>query len=227
MIIDVVTLFPEMFEAICAGGVVARAIEQGRVTMNCWDLREYGEGPYRRCDDRPYGGGPGMVMMAEPLTRCVEEIKAQANGKVRVIALSPDGQLLKQRFLRESAQGRQHFVLICGRYEGFDQRFIELIVDECWSIGDYVLSGGELAAMVVIDGLSRLIPGVLGDDQSAVQESFTESVLDCPHYTRPEDFRGLRVPNVLLSGNHAEISRWRAEQAHERTQLKRPDILED
>lgn len=226
MIFDLVTIFPEMFDAL-QHGVLGRAIEQGHVQVNIWNLRDYTDDPYRRVDDRPFGGGPGMVMKVEPLMRCVEAIQNQANGPVKLIALTPDGQPLKQAKLRESVGPDAHFALICGRYEGFDQRFIDLKIDECWSIGDYVLSGGELPAMVIIDGMTRLLPGVLGDALSAEQDSFSEDLLDCPHYTRPEVFEGVAVDPVLLSGDHAAIARFRAEQSLRRTYERRPDLIDE
>lgn len=229
MKIAIVSLFPEMFSAITDYGVTSRAVNQGLVEMHYWNPRAYTADKHQTVDDRPYGGGPGMVMMIQPLRDAIAEAKAWASGesgsKVRVIYLSPQGRPLDQAGVTELA-GCENLVLVAGRYEGIDERLIELEVDEEWSIGDYVLSGGELAAMVLVDAVTRLIPGALGHAQSAEQDSFTEGLLDCPHYTRPEQYEGQGVPEVLLSGNHDKIRRWRLKQALGRTWLRRPDLLE-
>lgn len=224
MRIDVVTLFPEMFEAVSAYGVTGRAVERGIVELGLWNPRDYTHDRHRTVDDRPYGGGPGMLMKVQPLRDAIQDARKVSERKSHVVYLSPQGQPLDQAGVQELA-GHEHLVLIAGRYEGVDERLIETEVDEEWSIGDYVLSGGELAAMVVIDAITRLLPGALGHEDSAQQDSFSEGVLDCPHYTRPEVFEGMPVPAVLLSGDHAAIARWREKQALGRTWLRRPELL--
>lgn len=222
---DVVTLFPPMLQALSDYGVTGRALERGIAELGVWNPRDYTHDRHRTVDDRPYGGGPGMLMKVQPLRDAIHEARAAHPGKSHVIYLSPQGRPLDQAGVRELAQ-KQHLVLIAGRYEGVDERLIETEVDEEWSIGDYVLSGGELAAMVVIDAVTRLLPGALGHEDSAGQDSFSEGLLDCPHYTRPEQFEQMPVPKVLLSGDHAAIARWRRKQALGRTWLKRPELLE-
>jgi len=222
---DVVTLFPPMFQALSDYGVTGRALERGIAELALWNPRDYTHDRHRTVDDRPYGGGPGMLMKVQPLRDAIHEARAAHPGKSHVIYLSPQGRPLDQAGVRELAQ-QQHLVLIAGRYEGVDERLIETEVDEEWSIGDYVLSGGELAAMVVIDAVTRLLPGALGHEDSAEQDSFSDGLLDCPHYTRPEQFEQLPVPAVLLSGDHAAIARWRRKQALGRTWLRRPELLE-
>lgn len=224
MQIGVVTLFPAMFDAVADYGISARALDLGLIQLSCWDPRDYTSDRHRTVDDRPYGGGPGMVMKIEPLRDAIRAARAQL-PQARVLYLSPQGRPLDQRGVEELA-ARPQLILVAGRYEGVDERLIDTEVDEEWSIGDYVLSGGELAAMVLIDAVTRLQPGALNDAQSAQQDSFAEGLLDCPHYTRPEDYEGRRVPPVLLSGNHAAIRRWRAQQALGRTWLRRPELLE-
>lgn len=224
MRIDVVTLFPEMVETVGRFGVTGRAAQRGLMTLATWNPRDYTEDRHQTVDDRPYGGGPGMVMKVEPLRAAIRDAKAAGGRPARVIYLSPQGRRLDQAAARELARD-EHLVLVAGRYEGIDERIVELEVDEEWSIGDYVLSGGELAAMVLVDTVVRLIPGALGDDESAQQDSFMAGLLDHPHYTRPEVIEGKRVPAVLLGGNHAEIERWRRKQALGRTWLRRPDLL--
>jgi tRNA (guanine37-N1)-methyltransferase len=220
---DVITLFPEMFEAMRLG-VTGRAIERGQVELALWNPRDYAQDPHRTVDDRPYGGGPGMVMMVEPLREVIRDARAAAPGS-RVVYLSPQGRRLDQAAVRGMAAARG-LVLLAGRYEGIDERLIEAYVDEEWSIGDYVLSGGELPAMVLMDAVIRLLPGVLGHADSAQQDSYADGLLDCPHYTRPEEIEGRTVPAVLMSGNHELIRRWRLQQALGRTWLRRPDLLE-
>jgi tRNA (guanine37-N1)-methyltransferase len=221
---DCVTLFPEMFAAVTDWGVTRRALEEGLWSLGLWNPRDFTSDAYRTVDDRPYGGGPGMVMLAEPLERAIGAAKAAAEGDAKVIYLSPQGAPLDHA--RVAALAREpRLVLLCGRYEGIDERLLRSRVDEECSIGDYVLSGGELAAMVVIDAVVRQLPGALGNEQSAAQESFAGGLLDCPHYTRPETYRGEPVPSVLLSGHHAQIERWRLKQALGRTWLRRPDLL--
>ncbi len=226
MRIAVVTLFPEMFSAITDYGVSGRALKQGLFELRCWNPRQFTSDRHQTVDDRPYGGGPGMVMMAQPLRRAIQAAKAWVGPEVKVVYLSPQGRTLDQSNVSSFAQGgNSNLVLLCGRYEGVDERLIEIEVDEELSIGDYVLSGGELAAMVAIDAIIRLLPGALGHAQSAAQDSFAEGVLDCPHYTRPEMYEGREVPKVLLSGNHEQIRIWRLQQALGRTWQRRPDLL--
>ena len=219
---DVVTLLPEMFEAARLG-VTGRAFERGQAQLRLWNPRDYTHDVHRTVDDRPYGGGPGMVMKVEPLRAAILDAKRATPGS-RVAYLSPQGRRFDQQAAAELA-GRDGMILVAGRYEGIDERIIARCVDEEWSIGDYVLSGGELAAMVVMDAVIRLLPGVLGHEDSAAQDSYMAGLLDCPHYTRPEEIDGLRVPGVLLSGNHEEIRRWRLKQALGRTWERRPDLL--
>ena len=217
-----VTLFPEMFAAVTHSGISGRALEAGLWSLGLWNPRDFTKDDYRTIDDRPYGGGPGMVMLAEPLEKALDAVQEAGGGKV--IYLSPQGRKLDHAKVMELA-GRSAATLLCGRYEGVDERLIRRRVDEELSIGDYVLSGGELAAMTVIDAVVRQIPGALGDGQSAVQESFVEGLLDCPQYTRPEAYGGGKVPEILLSGHHENIRRWRLKQALGRTWLRRPDLL--
>ena len=225
---DVVTLFPEMFDAITSSGITQRARDRGLYQLVLWNPRDFSANAYRSVDDRPYGGGPGMVMTADPLARALRAAKQrQAScGLVDAVSvyLSPQGRPLTQSVL-EGLGRRQGLVMLAGRYEGVDERLLEREIDEEISIGDYVLSGGELPAMVLIDAMVRRIPGALNDADSAQQDSFVEGLLDCPHYTRPEVFGGVSVPSVLLSGNHAEIRRWRLKQALGRTWRRRPDLF--
>jgi len=222
---DCVTLFPEMFAAVTDWGVTRRALEQGLWSLALWNPRDFTSDAYRTVDDRPYGGGPGMVMLAEPLEKAIDAAKAAAEGEAKVVALSPQGSVLDAAKVAEVAGGKR-LVLLCGRYEGIDERLVRRCVDEEWSVGDYVISGGELAAMVVIDAVVRQLPGALGNEASAKEESFAAGLLDCPHYTRPETYRGEGVPQVLLSGHHAQIERWRLKQSLGRTWLRRPELLE-
>jgi tRNA (guanine37-N1)-methyltransferase len=224
--IDVITIFPELLEAFRTTGVLGSAVERGLLALTAHDLRRFTRDRHRTVDDIPYGGGPGMVMKPEPLVEAIEAL-AGAKGperKAHVVLMTPQGRPFTGRRARELAQEGQ-LVLVCGRYEGVDQRVIELAVDEEISIGDYVLSGGEVAAMAVIEAVSRFVPGVLGNPDSTASESFESDRLEGPHYTRPVEFRGLAVPEVLRSGNHAEIARWRLERALERTRSRRPDLL--
>lgn len=223
MHIGVITLFPEMFDAVIDCGITSRAVDSGLLQVECWNPRTFTSDRHQTVDDRPYGGGPGMVMKIEPLRAAITAARSEL-PQARVIYLSPQGRRLDQRGVEELAQ-REQLILIAGRYEGIDERVIETEVDEEWSIGDYVLSGGELAAMVLIDAVTRLLPGALGHEQSAQQDSFTEGLLDCPHYTRPEEYEGRRVPDVLTSGNHELIRRWRLKQSLGRTWLRRPELL--
>lgn len=226
MKLSIISLFPEMFSAISEYGVTGRALQKGLLSLDCINPRQFTEDRHQTVDDRPYGGGPGMVMMAEPLDKAIAAAKSQVGAEAKVIYMSPQGRQLDQAGLLELAQ-RPAMIVLAGRYEGVDERLIQRQVDEEWSIGDYVISGGELAAMVVIDGLARLIPGVLGHALSAEQDSFADGLLDCPHYTRPELYKGEAVPEVLLSGNHGAIERWRKQQALGRTWLRRPELLQD
>ncbi|RFF26396.1 MULTISPECIES: tRNA (guanosine(37)-N1)-methyltransferase TrmD [unclassified Wenzhouxiangella] len=221
--IDVITLFPDWIGSLKQLGLTGRAIADGTVELHCWNPRDYAEGVHRSVDDRPYGGGPGMVMRPEPLAKAIEAARGGDAG-ARVGCLSPQGRTLEQGIVQELA-ARERLILVCGRYEGIDERVMETLVDEEWSIGDFVLSGGEPAAAVMIDAVVRLLPGVLGHECSAEQDSFSDGLLDCPHYTRPESWRGHAVPEILLSGDHARIERWRRAQAIERTRRRRPDLL--
>jgi tRNA (guanine37-N1)-methyltransferase len=230
MKIAIVSLFPEMFQAVSDYGVTGRAVKQGLVELQVWNPRNFTHDRHETVDDRPYGGGPGMLMMIQPLRDAITEARQwaeQDGAKCQVIYLSPQGEPLQQALAEDLAQAEHNLVLIAGRYEGIDERLIELEVDAEISIGDYVLSGGELGAMVVMDAVIRLLPGALGHAQSAEQDSFTDGLLDCPHYTRPEVYEGRQVPPVLLSGNHEHIRRWRLQQALGRTWQRRPDLLQD
>lgn len=221
----IVTLFPEMFAAISQYGVSGRAVDKNVVQVDCVNPRDYAEDKHRTVDDRPYGGGPGMVMQVEPLSKALQAARDKA-GKCKVICMSPQGKPLNQALVKELA-GEPGLIIVAGRYEGIDERFVRDEIDEEISLGDYVLSGGELAAMVLIDALTRTLPGVLGHELSAQQDSFSQGLLDCPHYTRPEEYRGERVPAVLLSGNHQAIARWRMKQSLGRTWQRRPELLEN
>ena len=224
MRIDVVTLFPEEFEQMLGFGVTGRAIKSSLIDLSCWNPRDDAPDERGTVDDRPFGGGPGMVMKVEPLAKTLRRVKAAHAEKARVSFLSPQGRSLDQHAVRELAK-RKRLILLCGRYEGIDERLIEREVDEEFSIGDFVLSGGELAAAALIDATARMLPGVLGKDESAQQDSFMNGLLDCPHFTRPEVVDGEAVPEVLLGGNHAAIASWRLQQSLGRTWLRRPDLL--
>ena len=225
---DVVTLFPRMFDALTEAGVIGRARERRLYELVAWNPRDFAANAYRTVDDRPYGGGPGMVMMAEPLEKAISAARQRQRSsgitKPRVLHLTPQGTLLDEKVVTRLA-AEPGLVMLAGRYEGVDERVVSRVVDEEISIGDYVLSGGELAAMVLMDCIVRRLPGALGDAESAVQDSFVDGLLDHPHYTRPELYEGMTVPAVLLSGNHAEIARWRLQQALGRTWRRRPDLL--
>ena len=221
---DVLTLFPELFEPFLRNGVTRRAYENRQVDVRLWQLRDFAEDNYRRVDDRPYGGGPGMVMLVEPLERALAAVRAEQPERLPVIHFSPAGAPMTQARVRQLAEG-PGAVLLCGRYEGIDHRFIERHVDEEISLGDFVLSGGELPALALLDAVTRLQPGVLNDAASHQQDSFSDGLLDCPHYSRPETLGDATVPAVLLGGHHAEIARWRRERKLELTARRRPDML--
>lgn len=223
--IDVVTLFPELVRAVVGSGVTGRAADAGLLELVTWNPRDFAQDRHRTVDDRPYGGGPGMVMSYPPLRDAIRAARAAAPDGSRVAYLSPQGRRLDQAGVEELAS-RTGLILVAGRYEGIDERLVEAEIDEEWSLGDFVLSGGEIAAMAIVDAVTRLIPGALGDADSAEQDSFVDGLLDCPHYTRPEVADGRTVPAVLLSGDHAAIARWRRKQALGRTWQRRPDLLE-
>lgn len=220
----VISLFPEMFRALTEYGVSGRAVKQEKVSVRCWNPRDFTHDNYQTVDDRPYGGGPGMLMKIQPLRDAIHAAKTAAGEGAKVIYLSPQGRKLDQQGVLELAQ-HDKLILVAGRYEGIDERLIEREIDEEWSLGDFVLSGGELAAMTLMDAVIRLVPGVLGHEQSAQQDSFMDGLLDCPHYTRPEVYEGQAVPDVLLSGNHEKIRQWRLKQSLGRTWQRRPDLL--
>jgi tRNA (guanine37-N1)-methyltransferase len=224
---DVATLFPELFSPFLTHGVTRRAFESKQVDVQLWNPRDFAQGNYRRVDDRPFGGGPGMVMMAEPLARCIDAIRAQRGDQAPVVLFSPAGRHLSHAGV-ERWSSSSGAILVCGRYEGLDQRFIDQYVDVQLSLGDFVLSGGEIAALALLDAVARLQPGVLGDEDSHQLDSFNpalDGLLDCPHYTRPEEWRGTRAPAELLSGHHAQIERWRRERRLEVTARLRPELL--
>lgn len=225
MKIALVTLFPEMFEAVTGYGVTGRALSKGLVEVGFFNPRDYTTDRHHSVDDRPYGGGPGMVMTLEPLREAITRARDWIQGSCKVVYLSPQGQVLTHQAVVDFAGRRENLVLIAGRYEGIDERLLSLEVDEEWSIGDYVLSGGELPAMVLMDALLRQLPGVLGRQASAEEDSFVDGLLDCEHYTRPEVYKGMAVPEVLLSGNHERIRRWRLQRSLLRTQSRRPELL--
>jgi len=229
---DVITLLPELVKSVVQVGVTGRASDRGLIELHCWNPRDFTKDVHRTVDDRPYGGGPGMVMKADCLLETIRAVRAAAPKKTKLVYLSPQGEKLEQSMFREVTTNAtqdpkiESLILLCGRYEGIDERVIQLEVDEEWSLGDYVLSGGELGAMVVIDAITRLLPSVLGHDQSAEQDSFTEKLLDCGHYTRPELVKDLTVPKVLKSGDHKAIARWRRKQSLGRTYRRRSDLIE-
>ena len=222
--LDVITLFPEMFSPVLENGVIGRAVTDELLQFRSWNPRDFTDDKHRTVDDRPYGGGPGMVMMYEPVCAAINKAK-QAQPDTKVIYLSPQGRRLDQDGINTLSK-RSGMILVSGRYEGIDERIIDTEIDEEWSIGDYVLSGGELAAMVLIDSVCRTLPGVLGHEDSAIEDSFVDGLLDYPHYTRPEQVDGHSVPDVLLSGNHENIRRWRLKQALGKTWRSRPDLIE-
>ena len=223
---DVITLFPEMITNAASYGVTGRAMEREIVSLSTWNPRDFTQDKHKTVDDRPYGGGPGMVMKYQPLHDAVNQAKKTGNKDAKVVYLSPQGKPITQALLSEACNVSQ-LILVAGRYEGVDERFVNMDCDDEWSIGDYVISGGELAALIVIDAITRLLPGVLGHEESAQQDSHMHGLLDYAHYTRPEEIEGHSVPDVLLSGNHAEIGIWRMKQALGRTWQRRPDLLEN
>jgi len=230
MWIGVVSLFPEMFRAISENGVTGRAIKNNLLSIQSWNPRDFTTDKHRTVDDRPYGGGPGMLMMVQPLRDAINAAKQaarEAGHEAKVIYLSPQGRRLDHAGAQQLSSESQALILVAGRYEGIDERIIESLIDEEWSVGDYVLSGGELPAMILIDAVVRFVPGVLGHVLSAEQDSFADGLLDCPHYTRPEVLDGESVPSVLLSGDHEKIRLWRLKQSLQRTKQRRPDLLND
>ncbi|WP_158769363.1 tRNA (guanosine(37)-N1)-methyltransferase TrmD [Paraglaciecola sp. L1A13] len=222
----VVSLFPEMFQIFTEQGVTGRAVKNGKLKVDFFNPRDFTHDKHRTVDDRPYGGGPGMLMMVQPLLDAIRAAKQAAEKKTKVIYLSPQGKTLTQRGVKQLSEN-ESVILVAGRYEGIDERVIEAEIDEEWSVGDYILSGGELPAMVLMDAVARLVPGVLGHAQSAEQDSFSDGLLDCPHYTRPENLHGQSVPPVLLSGDHQKIKQWREKQSLGRTWQRRPELLND
>ncbi|MDQ3179788.1 MAG: tRNA (guanosine(37)-N1)-methyltransferase TrmD [Acidobacteriota bacterium] len=232
MKIDILTIFPEFFREVFDFGIIRRAKLAEIVEINIHDLRDFTDDKHRMVDDRPFGGGDGMVLKAQPIFAAIESLIETCERNdypdgTKVILLSPQGRVFKQAVAKEFADGANHIILICGRYEGVDERINEALVSEEISIGDYVLSGGEPAAVVIVDAIIRLLPNALGSETSAENDSFSDGLLDCPHYTRPAEFRGMRVPEVLLNGNHAEIEKWRKEKALEKTKLNREDLLKE
>lgn len=223
--VSVVTIMPEMFQAL-EQGITGRALKKGILNIDCYNPRDWGIGAYHQVDDKPFGGGPGMVMMYEPLHQAIKQAKSKMPATAKTVYLSPQGKQIEQCDIKTLALKSQPLILVAGRYEGIDERIIQQDIDEEWSIGNFVLSGGELAAMVVIDAVTRMLPGSLGDPGSALQDSFMDTVLDHPHYTRPAEIDGLKVPDVLMSGKHRDIARWRRQQALGQTWLKRSDLLE-
>lgn len=226
MWVGIISLFPEMFRAVTDFGVTGQAVKKGLLNVETWNPRDFTHDKHRTVDDRPYGGGPGMLMMVAPLRDAIHAAKHAAGDKAKVVYLSPQGRKLDQAGV-ESLASNDKLILICGRYEGVDERIIQTHVDEEWSVGDFVLSGGELPAMTLVDAVARFVPGVLGDMASAEEDSFANGLLDCPHYTRPDVLDGLVVPDVLKSGNHKDIRRWRLKQSLGRTWLRRPELLEN
>ncbi len=222
MVITILTLFPKIFESPLKESIIKRAKDKGLVTFHIIDIRDFAKDPHRTCDDTPYGGGPGMVMKIEPIYMAIEYVKKNI-GQARFILLTPQGRLLNWEICERLAKN-EHLCLVCGRYEGIDERILSFVDDEI-SIGDYILSGGEIPALVLIDAIVRLIPGVLGNDRSVIEETFKDCLLEYPQYTRPENFLGLQVPPVLLSGNHEEIRKWRRKESIRKTILKRPDLF--
>jgi tRNA (guanine37-N1)-methyltransferase len=225
---DVLTLFPGMFPGYLGQSLLGKSIEKGLVSVRLHDLREWSSDPHNRVDDRPFGGGPGMILMVDPVVRAAEAIQAMDPRPATVVMMTPGGRKMDQRLVEDFSSGGSRYLILCGRYEGFDQRVSDLLQPVEISIGDYILNGGEVAAMVMIDAMIRLVPGVLGDDQSNIEDSFSSGnrLLEFPQYTRPREYRGLGVPEILLGGNHPEIRRWRDEQSRKRTEQRRQDLLD-
>lgn len=226
MHIDILTLFPAMFEGVLNESILKKAREKGKYTCDLIDFREYTENKHNKVDDYPFGGGAGMVLAPQPIFDCIEAVKEKRNSKPRIVLMCPQGERYTQKKAEELAQ-EEHLIFLCGHYEGYDERIREHIATDEISIGDYVLTGGELGAMVVVDSVIRLLPDALGNASSAVEDSFSTGLLEHPHYTRPADYKGLKVPDVLLSGNHALIEEWRMRESLRRTLERRPDLLED
>ena len=224
--LGVITIFPEMFDCL-KYGVVGRAFDKNLAHLHIWNLREWAVSAHGHVDDRPYGGGPGMVMMYEPLHQAIQSARRLMPKKCKTIYLSPQGKSITQEMLSEFSDREQSFIFVAGRYEGIDERLFQHDIDEEWSLGDFVMSGGELAAMSFIDAMVRLVPGALNDERSHIEDSFVNGLLDHPHYTRPAEIDGLKVPEVILSGSHQAIARWRRQQALGKTRLKRPDLLKE
>jgi tRNA (guanine37-N1)-methyltransferase len=225
MRIDVITAFPDLLAAVFGESILKKAQEKNSVAIRLWDLREFARDKHKTVDDYPYGGGAGMVMKPEPIFRAIDEIRKEVPGNTPVILMSPQGERFSQRMAEEMSLA-ENWIFICGHYRGVDERVIETLVTREISIGDYILTGGELPAAVIVDAVVRLLPGVLGDMESAEGDSFSNSLLDHPHYTRPENYRGMKVPDVLLSGHHAHIEKWRMQKAVDKTRRQRPDLLE-
>ncbi len=222
---DIITIFPEIFSSYLSESILKRAVQNGLLDVKIHNLRDFSESKHKTVDDSPYGGGPGMVMKIEPIYNAIQAIKSDGIERLTIL-LSPQGRVFNQKAAEDLLGLDKRILFICGRYEGIDERVRELLADDEMSIGDYILTGGELAALVIIDALTRLVPGVLGDGESFIEESFTSGILDYPHYTRPSEFRGVKVPDVLLSGNHQVIKKWRRKEALKRTFIKRPDLIE-
>lgn len=225
MFIGVITIFPDMFQAVTKYGVTGRSIKDGFLSIKVWNPRDFSDSKYKNIDDRPYGGGPGMLMLIQPLKQAINTARCELGSNSRVIYLSPQGKRLNQKIVNKLAFNNQTLILVCGRYQGIDERLIETEIDEEWSIGDYILSGGELAAMICIDTISRMLPNTLHNQDSTKSDSFYNNRLACPQYTRPKIFEGTMVPSILLSGNHYKIQRWRVKQALGKTWIKRPDLF--
>jgi tRNA (guanine37-N1)-methyltransferase len=221
---DIITIFPEIFSSYLGESILQRAVEKHLVNIKIYNLRDFSDSKHKIVDDYPYGGGPGMVMKIEPISNAIESIKSDGIERLTVL-LSPQGRVFNQKIAESLSGLSKRILFLCGRYEGIDERVRELLIDDEISIGDYIMTGGELAALVIIDAVARLVPGVLGDNESLREESFTSGILDYPHYTRPSEYRGIKVPEILLSGNHQEIKRWRRREALRRTLIKRPDLI--
>lgn len=225
MLLGIITLFPDMFKAITNYGITGKSIKHEILSIKLWNLRDFSNNQHKKIDDRPYGGGPGMVMMMEPLQKAIDQSKHEFGNETKVVYLSPQGKRINQEFICKLVNNCKNLVLVCGRYQGIDERLIHMKIDEEWSIGDYILSGGELAAMILIDVIARILPDTLHNQESIKSNSFFINKLGYPNYTRPRNFKGMLVPSVLLSGNHNKIFRWRVKQSLGNTWIKRPDLL--